>query len=145
MSTPDTLVSWYDNVIKSVIKDEYISRNIHVKGKKIYLNKILYDEALQIEGLKKYLLNFNQVPRQTELTENIYKNLLISSVLLKVDENLYQEILRKNPDNTAGLLLKKFVNVKDIYSNIYSTSIEEFRKQKKKRNIKDFNPEQKKK
>lgn len=136
----ESLIGWYDNVIKYVIKNEYKNGNVTVKGNKIILNKTLFNEAVKIQGLKKYLLNFNQVPRSTELTEELYKNLLVASILLRVDENLSQEILRKSPDNINASLLEEFSKVKKIYTNIYSTVYEEFKKKKHKRNIKMYNP-----
>lgn len=138
------IIDWYDSVVAASIKEEYLKRNINVKKNKIILNKVIYDEAIKIQGLKKYLLNFNQVPRRTELTEEVYKYTLISSVLLRVDENLYKELLRKNPDNTGALMLEKFSKVKYIYNNIYSTCIEEYKKDKHNKRAKDrYNPNRK--
>ncbi|MCH5166571.1 MAG: DUF2207 domain-containing protein [Erysipelotrichales bacterium] len=140
----EEFIGWYDNVITSVIKDEYDNGHIQIKGSKIILNKEVFNEGVNIQGLKKYLLNFNQVPRKTELTEDVYKNLLTVSILLRVDENLYQEILRKSPDNINAKLLENFSKVKPIYNNIYSTVFEEFTHKKHKRNLKIYNPEKNK-
>ena len=138
---PEEIIDWYDKVVKVSIKDEYIKRNVEVKKNNIILNKVIFNEAEKIQGFKKYLLNFNQVPRSTELTEDIYKNSLISSVLLRVDENLYKELLRKNPDNAGALMLEKFSKIKYLYNNIYSISIEEFKKDKhNKREKNRYNP-----
>lgn len=138
------IIDWYDSVVASSIKDEYLKRNINVKKNKIYLNKIIYDEAERIQGFKKYLLNFNQVPRSTELTEEVYKYALISSILLRVDENLYKELLRKNPSNDGALMLEKFSKVKYIYNNIYSICIDEYKKDKhNKRDKYRYNPNRK--
>lgn len=145
-SSSKQIIDWYDSVVAYAIKDEYIKRNINVKKNKIILNKVIYDEAERIQGLKKYLLNFNQVPRKSELTEEVYKYTLISSVLLRVDENLYKELLRKNPNNDGALMLEKFSKVKYIYNNIYSISIEEFKKNRKnKRDKNRYNPKESKK
>lgn len=135
------IIDWYDLVVANSIREEYIKRNINVRKNKILLNKLIFDEAEKIQGLKKYLLNFNQVPRKTELTEDVYKYTLISSVLLRVDENLYKELLRKNPSNDSALMLEKFSKVKYIYNNIYSICIEEYKKDKhNKRDKYRYNP-----
>lgn len=129
----ETIINWYQKVVKESITSEYNKRNINIKGKKILLNKIIYNEAVNIQGLKRYLLNFNQVPRRTELTEEVYRESLVLSILLGVDENLYQEILRKNPDNELAQKLQEFSKVKYIYKNLYSTVYEEYKKNKKNR------------
>lgn len=135
------IIDWYDKVVASAIKDEYLKRNINVKKNKILLNKVIYTEAEKIQGFKKYLLNFNQVPRKTELTEEVYKYTLISAVLLRVDENLYQELLRKNPSNDSALMLERFSKVKYLYKNIYSICIDEYKKDKhNKRDKYRYNP-----
>lgn len=127
----ESIINWYRKVVKESINSEYIKRNINIKGKKILLNKVIYNEAVNIQGLKRYLLNFNQVPRRTELTEEVYRDSLILSILLGVDENLYQELLRKNPDNELALKLKEFSQVKYIYKNLYSSVYEEYKNNKK--------------
>lgn len=127
----EIVINWYRKAVKECIISEYNKRNINIKGKKIFLNKIVYNEAVNIQGLKRYLLNFNQVPRRTELTEDIYRASLVLSILLGVDENLYQEILRKNPNNELALRLQEFSKVKYIYKNLYSCVYEEYKKNKK--------------
>ncbi len=140
-NNPKEIIDWYDSVVAYAIKDEYLKRNVNVKKNKIYLNKVIYNEAENIQGFKKYLLNFNQVPRETELTEEIYKLSLVSSILLRVDENLYKELLRKNPNNDGALVLEKFSKVKYLYNNVYSIAIEEYKKDKKnKRDKNRYNP-----
>lgn len=140
-NNPKEIIDWYDSVVTYAIKDEYLKRNVNVKKNKIYLNKVIYNEAENIQGFKKYLLNFNQVPRETELTEEIYKLSLVSSILLRVDENLYKELLRKNPNNAGALVLEKFSKVKYLYNNVYSIAIEEYKKDKKnKRDKNRYNP-----
>lgn len=135
------IIDWFDKAVKTSIKDEYTKRNIDLKKNKIILNKVIFNEAEKIQGFKKYLLNFNQVPRHTELTEEVYKNSLIASVLLRVDENLYKELLRKNPDNAGALMLEKFSKVKYLYNNIYSICIDEYKKDKhNKRDKYRYNP-----
>ena len=50
----------------------------------------------EIQGLKKYLLNFNQVPRKTELNEDLYQNLLVCAVLLGIgDQGAGAELPRR--------------------------------------------------
>lgn len=135
------IIEWFDKAVKASIKEEYTKRNIDLKKNKIILNKVIFNEAEKIQGFKKYLLNFNQVPRHTELTEEVYKNSLIASVLLRVDENLYKELLRKNPDNAGALMLEKFSKVKYLYNNIYSICIDEYKKDKhNKRDKYRYNP-----
>ena len=51
----------------------------------------LIEEANRIQGLKRYLLNFNQVPRQTELTEQGYKYLLCCAELLGIGTDVAKE------------------------------------------------------
>lgn len=127
----ESIIKWYDKVVKESVQDEYNKQNIKVKGKKIVLNNNIYNEAVDIQGLKRYLLNFNQVPRKSELTEEVYRESLVLSILLGVDKNLYQEILRKNPDNELALALQEFSTVKYIYKNLYSSVYEEYKKYKK--------------
>lgn len=127
----EILINWYYKVVRTSIIEEYNKRNINIKGKKILLNKVIYNDALNIQGLKRYLLNFNQVPRRTELTEEVYEYSLALSILLGVDDNLSQEILRKNPDNELAKKLQEFQKAKYLYKNIYSTSYEEYKKNKK--------------
>lgn len=128
----EEIINWYRKVVNESLTDEYNKRNINIRGKKIVLNKVIYNEAVNIQGLKRYLLNFNQVPRRTELTEENYRASLVLSILLGVDENLHQEILRKNPDNELALKLQTFSKVKYLYRNLYSCVYDEYKKKKHK-------------
>lgn len=137
------VMDWYDAGITQTVRDEYLKRNIVLKGKKIVMNKITEDDAIKVQGLKRYLLNFNQVPRQTELNEQVYKYLIICSILLGVDETFGKEILRKNPDNELAKLLIEYQNIKPIYQNIYSKTSVAFKKAKYKKDKKLYNPSKK--
>ena len=76
--------------------------------------------ANELMGLKKYLLNFNQVPRRSELTPKLYENLLIVACLLGLSNSLSKEILRKNKDNKLAKILEEFTYVRDILIPTYS-------------------------
>lgn len=140
----EKIINWYEDIVKSSIKEEYDKRNIIVKKKfgktKIILNKIIYDEAVKIQGLKRYLLNFNQVPRKTELNEEVYKYLILMSIILGVDESFSREILRKNPDNIMATKLLEYEKIKSIYKNIYNQVTEEYRKHKHKKEKNIYDP-----
>ncbi len=129
----DEILAWYNKVVSVVLKETYENNQAIVKGKKTILTKENYQMALEIQSLKKYLLNFNQVPRKTRLTESNYHNSLVISVLLGIDNNLCEEILRKNPDNEKAMILSQFQKVKNIYKNIYSIAKDESKNKKRKK------------
>lgn len=137
------VMDWYDAGITQTVRDEYLKRNILLKRNKMVMNKITEDDAFKVQGLKRYLLNFNQVPRQTELNEQVYKYLIICSILLGVDETLGKEILRKNPDNELAKQLIEYQKIKPIYQNIYSKTCIAFKKAKYKKNKMLYNPSKK--
>ena len=96
-----------------------IKRTNKVGKMHLELQEPVIEEATNILGLKKYLLNFNQVPRETELTENTYKYLLIYAELLGIGELVAKEILRKNPTNQLALKLLDLEKLRYIYKGFY--------------------------
>lgn len=139
----EKVIDWYNQAIRESVRDEYLKRNITVNKKKILFNKVTHDDALKVQGLKRYLLNFNQVPRSTELNEQVYRYLIICSVLLGVDESFGKEILRKNPDNETAKKLLEFAHTKYLYENIYSQTMDVYKKGKHKLDKMLYNPAKK--
>lgn len=125
----DRVLKWFRDVQKYVLMNEINKGTIKQQKKlnslSLVMQKELIDEANNIQGLKKYLLHFNQVPRQTKLTENEYKYLLIVAELLGIGEQIGKEILRKSPDNVLAKILIGFENSKSIYHKIYDIAINE--------------------
>jgi len=99
------------------------------KGNKVHLElqDQIIAEAKNLQGLKKYLLNFNQVPRETELTENTYKYLLIYAELFGVGNQVAKEILRKNPDNIYAQKLLDLEGVRFLYKNFYEKAYDKYK------------------
>ncbi len=120
------ILIWYDRVF-AITRDAYIAEGIISKRGKCYiLNNKFLNIGQNIQGLKKYLLNFNQVPRRSALTEEVYLYLLVCTELLGIASSVSSEILRKNPDNVMAKQLKNYerakVIFKGIYKDAYSTS-----------------------
>ncbi|HOB25646.1 MAG TPA: DUF2207 domain-containing protein [Bacilli bacterium] len=116
------VMSWFNMSASNVINDEIQSggmTRINHKQSKLQINAKLVQEAEEIQGLKKYMLNFNQVPRTTELTENKYKYLLICSELLGIGDIVGKEILRKTPENIFAQQLVQLESLRYIYKNFY--------------------------
>lgn len=121
------VMTWFNMGHNESINDEYSKGNIKrvKKMKKVHLilEDSIIEDGIKILGLKKYLLNFNQVPRQTELTSEGYKYLLVIAELLGIGELVGKEILRKNPDNAMAQTLMNLQKVKYIYKNMYSAAL----------------------
>ena len=122
------------------INDEFSRGNIkRIKKRnktKIILTEKIYDYAVQIMGVKKYLLNFNQVPRQTELTEEGYKYLLITAELLGIGTHVAKEILRKNPDNYMAKSLLDMEDAKFLFRGAYQAALTPYKEVMKHNKIK---------
>ena len=117
------VMTWYNMGASNIITEEFMKGNIKRTNKvgkmHLELQEPVIEEATNILGLKKYLLNFNQVPRETELTENTYKYLLIYAELLGIGELVAKEILRKNPTNQLALKLLDLEKLRYIYKGFY--------------------------
>ena len=87
-------------------------------------------------GVKKYLLNFNQVPRQTELTQEGYKYLLIMAELLGIGTQVAKEILRKNPDNYMAKSLLDMEDAKFLFRGAYQAALTPYKEVMKHNKIK---------
>ncbi len=121
------VLAWFEKCFDDIVSIELLNGNLkEIKKMKMsyyIINDNLINEGLKLKGLKKYLLNFNQVPRNTPLDLETYKYLLISSNLLGISKEVGEEILRKNPDNNLAQELITFENTKVIYRNIYFDAI----------------------
>lgn len=145
------MMTWFNMGFSESISDE-MARNHITKIKRMNKDITVLGDAIinygnEIQGLKKYLLNFNQVPRKTELNETLYENLLVSSVLLGIGEQVGREILRKSPDNELAKKLVEFEEYRNIYKGVYEEAltpykeqIRRLRKSNKRRKNKDFDP-----
>ena len=126
------IMTWFNMGLSNVITDELNVNNIKRVNKmgkvRLELQDNLIDEATKLLGVKKYLLNFNQVPRETELTEGTYKYLLIYAEILGIGESVAKEILRKNPNNQYAQTLLDLEDVRYIYKNFYSKAHEHYKK-----------------
>lgn len=133
------IIAWYDMSVKESIKSLYQQGYIKriVKHHKVRL--ILKDEvrilANEIQGLKKYILHFNQVPRKTELTEQGYKYLLIIAMCLGVGSSFADEILRKNKDNEMALKLNILEKNRKLYKDVYKIAYDNFNEANKIKKI----------
>lgn len=110
---------WFINIYKYAILKEYNLGHINKGKKKLIVTDEVVKSANELMGLKKYLLNFNQVPRGSELTPKLYEDLLVVSCLLGLSNSLSKEILRKNKDNRLALILEEFTKVRDILLPTY--------------------------
>ena len=129
------VMTWFNmgasNVINADIGINNIKRVEKLGKMHLELQEGLLDEAEKLLGLKKYLLNFNQVPRDTELTESTYKYLLIYAELFGIGEQVAKEILRKNPDNAMARKLLDLEDVRFLYRNFYIKAYEPYKQIKK--------------
>lgn len=114
---------WYISIYEYAINKEYNMGNIKKGKKKLVLTDGVVKSANELMGLKKYLLNFNQVPRVSELTPKLYEDLLVVACLLGLSNSLSKEILRKNKDNRLAKTLEEFTNVRDILLPTYSIKV----------------------
>ncbi len=137
------IMTWYNMGYSETITDEF-NRNHATRGNKIgKTTKIIFDDNFvdygnKILSMKKYLLNFNQVPRQTALSEETYKLLLICAQMLGIGQQVAEEILRKNPNNIYAKKLLDFQNVNYIFKDIYAISLSEYRQTVKNNEIYNY-------
>lgn len=121
------MMTWFNMGFNESISDEFARGNIKKIKKmgkvRLVIQDKLIDEANRIQGLKRYLLNFNQVPRQTELTEQGYKYLLINAELLGIGAEVAKEILRKSPDNQMAKQLLEIEQCRYIFKSVYQTAL----------------------
>ena len=140
------VMTWFNLGFNESISDEYSRGNIKKVKKmgktRLVLQDKLIEEANHIQGLKRYLLNFNQVPRQSELTEEGYKYLLISAELLGIGEEVAKEILRKNPENQMAKQLLDVEQCRGIFKGIYQTALTPYKQVVKNKKMSlSFDPE----
>ena len=145
------LMTWFNMGFSESISDE-LARNHITKTKRMNKDITVLGDAIinygnEIQGLKKYLLNFNQVPRKTGLNEDLYQNLLVCSVLFGVGEQVGREILRKSPDNELAKKLVEFEEYRNIYKGSYEAALAPYKEQIRRLRIqnkinknKDFDP-----
>ena len=137
------IMTWYNMGYSETITDEF-NRNHVVRGAKIgKTTKLIFDDNFvdygnKIQSMKKYLLNFNQVPRQTQLSEDTYKLLLISAQMLGIGKQVAEEILRKNPNNLYAKKLLEFQTVEYVFKDIYSLSLSAYRQTVKNSEIYNY-------
>ncbi len=137
------IMTWYNMGYSQSITDEF-NRNHVVRGAKIgKTTKLIFDDNFldygnKIASMKKYLLNFNQVPRQTALSEETYKLLLISAQMLGIGQQVAEEILRKNPNNIYAKKLLDFQSVNYIFKDVYSLSLSTYRQTVKNSEIYNY-------
>ena len=133
------VITWFNMGYNESINDEYAKGNIkkvtQLGNTKIVLSEKIVEEANKIQGLKRYLLNFNQVPRQTELTEQGYKYLLVAAELLGIGHDVAKEILRKNPDNIMAKQLLEVEQARSIFKNVYETALTPYKQRVKNKNL----------
>lgn len=127
------LMTWFNMGFSESISDE-MARNHISKTKRMNKDITVLGDAIvnygnEIQGLKKYLLNFNQVPRKTTLNETVYQNLLVCAVLFGVGEQVGREILRKSPDNELAKKLVEFEEYRNIYKGAYEAALTPYKEQ----------------
>ncbi len=137
------IMTWFNMGYSETITDEINRGHITRGGKigkttKIIFSDVFVDYGNKILGMKKYLLNFNQVPRQSQLSEETYKLLLISAELLGIGKQVAEEILRKNSNNIYAKKLLEFQKIRPIFSEIYGLSLAEYRKTVKNNEIYNY-------
>ena len=145
------LMTWFNMGFSESISDE-MARNHITKVKRGHKDITVLGDAIinygnEIQGLKKYLLNFNQVPRKTTLNEELYQNLLVCAVLFGIGDQVGREILRKSPDNELAKKLVEFEEYRSIYKGSYEAAltpykeqIRRLRRQNKRNRNKEFDP-----
>ena len=135
------VMTWFNMGVSNTITDEFVVGNvkrINKMGKMhLELQQGLINEATQLLGLKKYLLNFNQVPRESALTENTYKYLLIYAELFGIGDQVAKEILRKNPNNQYAKKLLDLERLRPLYRNFYGKA-QDYYKQVNKNGLTDI-------
>ena len=137
------IMTWYNMGYSETITDEF-NRGHVTRGNKIgKTTKLIFDDNFvdygnKIISMKKYLLNFNQVPRQTKLSEDTYKLLLLSGQMLGIGKQLAEEILRKNPNNVYAKKLLEFQSVSYIFEKIYALSLASYRQTVKNNEIYNY-------
>ena len=137
------IMTWYNMGYSQSITDEF-NRNHVVRGAKIgKTSKLIFDDNFldygnKIASMKKYLLNFNQVPRQTVLSEETYKLLLISAQMLGIGKQVAEEIVRKNPNNIYAKKLLEFQSVNYVFKDVYSLSLSAYRQTVKNSEIYNY-------
>ena len=120
-------MTWFNMGFANTLNDE-INRG-HIKKVKKFkkiikvMDQSIEEDAVRILGLKKYLLNFNQVPRQSELTPEAYEYMLIIAELLGIGDAYAREILRKNPDNVMAQQLLDLESLNYIYKGVYNNAV----------------------
>ena len=136
-------MTWYNMGYSETITDEF-NRGHVVRGAKIgktsrlIFNEQFVDYGNKIISMKKYLLNFNQVPRQTRLSEDTYKLLLLCAQMLGIGKQVAEEILRKNPNNIYAKKLLEFQSVNYIYEKVYGLSLAAYRQTVKNNEIYNY-------
>lgn len=139
------VMTWFNMGFSNVITDE-INRGRIIKDKKLkritkVMNDEIYEDAVKIQGLKRYLLNFNQVPRQSELTPETYQYMLIIAELLGIGEAFAREILRKNPNNEMANQLLELEKLSFLYKSVYNYALTPYKQVvKSKKSISTFEP-----
>ncbi len=136
------LYHWFKNNKQVVIeeaKKQGLIKEVKKFGKvKFVLGSEYLEDIEKIRGVKKYLLYFNQVPRQSKLTIEKYKELLIMAELLGIGGQVSKEILRKNPNNALAHLVQEFELVRPIYENLYDDVLKYHKESKKKKKDEDI-------
>ena len=137
------IMTWYNMGYSQSITDEF-NRNHVSRGAKIgKTTKLIFDDNFldygnKIASMKKYLLNFNQVPRQTALSEDTYKLLLISAQMLGIGKQVAEEIIRKNPNNLYAKKLLEFQTVNYVFKDVYALSLSAYRQTVKNNEIYNY-------
>lgn len=134
------IMTWYNMGYSETITDElnrgHVTRGAKIgKTSRLIFNEQFVDYGNKIISMKKYLLNFNQVPRQTRLSEDTYKLLLLCAQMLGIGKQVAEEILRKNPNNIYAKKLLDFQSVNYIYEKVYSLSLAAYRQTVKNNEI----------
>lgn len=133
------MVTWFNTGHNETLYDEYTKGNVkkinQLGNIKIVLSTKLVEEANKIQGLKRYLLNFNQVPRQTELTEEGYKYILVAAELLGIGHDVAKEILRKNPDNIMAKQLLELEQARILFKSVYDTALTPYKQAVRDKNL----------
>ena len=128
-------MTWFNMGASNLINFDLGQNNIKRVEKMGKVHLELQNELINlgtnILGLKKYLLNFNQVPRENGLTENTYKYLLIYAELLGIGDQVAKEILRKNPNNVLAQKLLDLESVRFLYRGFYLKAYEPYKQVKK--------------